>query len=328
MSKLEITYLGSLYGHNGVVTSIVVGKDSNGEPLVVSGGRDKRLIVWKLNLKNPEPVISEGKETDEKTIGKPYKSLSGHNHFVSSLDISPDSKFVISGSWDKTVRLWDLNSFRTKKILKGHAKDILSVAFTSDGRYILSGSMDNTLKVWSVNGELKTDINEGFRGWVSSISHVKRQDKNNLIAVGSWDQNVNFYEPKNYTYVSSIQGFDYGVVSTDCDDEGDFMFTAEKNGKIRVHKIGSDNTFEAKSTIDVNADLNAISFESKYYTVITCATSKGLLVNKVNALSKTDFSREGSACNCLAWDASKEYLFAGFSDGVIRVFNFKLDESK
>jgi len=325
MSKPEITYLGSLYGHNGIVTSIVVGKDSNGEPLVVSGGRDKRLIVWKLNLKNPE--ANDNKDPEEKTIGKPFKSLSGHNHFVSSLDISPDSKFVISGSWDKTVRLWDLNTFRTKNILKGHSKDILSVSFSTDGRYILSGAMDNTLKIWSVSGEQRHDIREGFRGWVSSISHVKRQDKNNLIAVGSWDQNVNFYEPKNFNYVSSIQGFDYGVVSTDCDDDGDFMFTAEKNGKIRVHKIGDDNTFEAKSTIDVNADLNAISFESKYYSVISCATSKGLMVNKVNQLNKTDFSKLGSACHCLAWDASKEYLFAGFADGVVRVFQFKLDDS-
>lgn len=328
MSKLEIVYLGSLYGHNGIVTSLVVGKDLNGKPLVVSGGRDKRLIVWNLHLDKPEAVVSDNKDSEEKVVGKPFKSLSGHNHFISSLDISNDSKFVISGSWDKTIRLWDLNSFKTKKILKGHAKDILSVAFSADSRYILSGSMDNTLKVWNVNGEIKHDINEGFRGWVSSISHVKRSDKNNLIAVGSWDQNVNFYEPKNFSYVSSIQGFDYGVVSTDCDDDGEFMFTAEKNGKIRVHKVESDNKFEAKSTIDVNADLNAISFESKYYMVISCATSKGLMINKVNQLSKTDFAKTGSACHCLAWDAAKEHLFAGFADGVIRVFKFNLDESK
>jgi guanine nucleotide-binding protein subunit beta-2-like 1 protein len=329
MSKLEIVCLGSLYGHNGTVTSLVVGKDSNGEPLVVSGGRDKRLIVWKLHLKNPEAVVSDNKNTDEKIVGKPFKSLSGHNHFVSSLDISNDSKFVISGSWDKTIRLWDLNTFKTKKILKGHAKDILSVAFSADSRYIISGSMDNTLKVWNVNGEIKHDIADQFKGWVSSITHVKRQDKNNLIAVGSWDQTVNLYEPKNFTFVSQIQGFDYGVVSTDCDDEGEFMFTAEKNGKIRVHKVGNENVFEPKSTVDVNADLNAISFESKYYMVISCATSKGLMINKVNQLNKTDYTMDASACHCLAWDASKEYLFAGFADGVIRVFQFKLEvESK
>ena len=62
-TKLEIVYLGSLYGHNGIVTSIVVGTDSSGKPLVVSGGRDKRLIVWKLHLENPEAVVSDNKDS-------------------------------------------------------------------------------------------------------------------------------------------------------------------------------------------------------------------------------------------------------------------------
>jgi len=56
---------------------------------------DKTLIVWKLNK-------------DESSCGTPYKSLKGHSHFVSDAVISSDGQFCLSGSWDGTLRLWDL----------------------------------------------------------------------------------------------------------------------------------------------------------------------------------------------------------------------------
>lgn len=320
MANIEIEYLGSLKGHNGIVTSIVVGKDSEGNPLVVSGARDKKLIIWNLNLDRPVEIeINE--TTKDKLVGKPRKALSGHNHFVSSLSISKDSNFVLSGSWDKTIRLWNLNTFKTEKIFNGHTKDVLSVAFSNDGRLIYTGSMDNTFKYWNSKGENKHT--ETFNGWVSCILNIKRSNKNNLIAVGSWDQTIKLYDAKELSYVSTIDGFDYGVVSTCTDDEGDFIFAAEKNGKIRVLKIADDNTSELKSTIDVNADLNAISFEHKHYTAIACATSKGLSINEVNKTNTSIYSRQDCACHSLAWDETKTYLFAGYADGVIRVFKFK-----
>jgi len=326
MASIEISYVGSLYGHNGIVTSIVVGKNSDGTPLVVSGARDKKIIVWNLNLENPQELPETNEKTkDEKIIGKPKKSLSGHNHFVSSLAISKDSNFLVSGSWDKTARLWDLSNYKCKQIISGHSKDILAVSFSIDSRLIITGSMDNTAKFWNVKGEKKFEIENDFSSWVSCINHVKRAEKQNLVALGSWDRSVKLYDAKDLTHQGSIEGFEYGVVSTCCDDDGEFVFSGEKNGIIRVHKLNSDNTYEQKSSIDVNADLNAISFESKYYMTISCATSKGLFINEVNKLNNSLYKKEIAACHSLAWDESKNYLFAGFADGVVRVFKFKIE---
>lgn len=320
-TSTEFNYIGTLYGHKGHVTSIVVGKDSNGAPLVISGSRDKKIIVWKLNLDAPiDQFDSKGVVVEEKIIGKPLKALSGHSHFVSGLSISNDSKFLVSSSWDKTLRLWDLNTFKTKSLMKGHTKDVLCVSFTSENRLIVSGSMDKSLKFWNSKGELKHSF-DIFNGWVSCISHIK-QDKQAYVAIGSWDQQVRLFDQnKDHSYVSSLEGFDYGVVSTATDEDGEFLFSAEKNGKIRVHKLnGSQN--ELKNTLDVNSDLNAISFESKYYALISCATARGLVIAEVKG-GKVLFEKNYSACHSLAWDDSKTLLFAGFADGAIRVFRFK-----
>ena len=58
---------------------------------------DKTVIVWDL-------------PRDETSYGTPRKSLTGHNHFVSDVVMSSDGQFALTGSWDKTLRLWDINT--------------------------------------------------------------------------------------------------------------------------------------------------------------------------------------------------------------------------
>ncbi len=60
--------------------------------------------MWKLDLENPEEISSEG-ESKEVRVGKPFKALKGHSHFVSSLSMARDSKHVVSGSWGNKIFL-------------------------------------------------------------------------------------------------------------------------------------------------------------------------------------------------------------------------------
>ena len=48
---------------------------------------------------------------DDDNYGIAKRSLTGHNHFVSDVVISSDGQFALSGSWDHTLRLWDLNTY-------------------------------------------------------------------------------------------------------------------------------------------------------------------------------------------------------------------------
>ena len=121
-----LTLRGTLEGHNGWVTQIAT--NPKYPDMILSASRDKSLIVWKLTR-------------DDQHYGVPQKRLHGHGHFVSDVVLSSDGHFALSGSWDKTLRLWDLGSGKTTRRFEDHTKDVMSVAFSADNRQV---SLANT----------------------------------------------------------------------------------------------------------------------------------------------------------------------------------------
>jgi len=64
---------------------------------------------------------------------------------------SPEGKYIISGSFDGDMKLWDIASGREIRTLHGHRGQIRSVSFSSDGKYAVSGADDGTLRIWNVS---------------------------------------------------------------------------------------------------------------------------------------------------------------------------------
>jgi WD40 repeat protein len=78
------------------------------------------------------------------------RSLAGHSDRVNSVALSPDGKFLVSGSNDKTVIIWDLASGTALKKLTGHVWKVNSVSWSSDGKYVVSTGNEGETLVWDV----------------------------------------------------------------------------------------------------------------------------------------------------------------------------------
>src|SRR3954454_5134962 len=94
------------------------------------------------------------------------RELRGPTGRVWSIDISPDGRRALSGSQDRSVRLWDLESGRELLRLLGHSQTVYGVAFSPDGRHAASGSDDRSIRLWDlVRGEeVKRLIGHGVNG--------------------------------------------------------------------------------------------------------------------------------------------------------------------
>ena len=114
-----------------------------------------------------------------------FAILEGHDWGVRSVSFSPDGKFLASGSYDWTVKVWEVGSWREVANL-GHGGLVRSVSFSPDGKFLASGSEDRTVKVWEV-GSWREVANLGHEGGVLSVSF---SPDGKFLASGSSDKTV------------------------------------------------------------------------------------------------------------------------------------------
>ncbi|KAJ7325502.1 WD40-repeat-containing domain protein [Mycena albidolilacea] len=96
--------------------------------------------------------------------------LSSHTDAIMWAEMSPDDKVIATSSWDKTTRIWSMESGELIHVLEGATNQSWVGAFSPDGALIASGSGDKIIRIWRVDtGELMHTLS-GFTQWIRSLA--------------------------------------------------------------------------------------------------------------------------------------------------------------
>ena len=305
----RLMYKGKLVGHNDWVTCLATSSANNN--LLISGSRDKQLYVWELTR-------------EQGNYGYPKRSLQGHNHFVSDVKISTCGKFALSASWDKTMRLWEIETGETINVFLDHTKDVLSVAWSGDNKQIVSGSRDKSLKLWNTRGECKYDIKEnGHTDWVSSVAFSPNPQKP-VIVSASWDRVVKVWNLNTCKLQTNLIGHTGYINCVTVSPDGSLCASGGKDGTAMLWDLNKGSHLQYFEAGDI---VNALCFSPNRYW-LCAATPQCIkiwdLESKQIVAELVPESKEGSknkpSCISLAWSSDGATLLSGYSDNVIRVW--------
>jgi WD40 repeat protein len=124
---------------------------------------------------------------------RPLLELRGHASFVTSVGFSPDGIRIVSGSYDKMIRIWDARTGEeVMKPLEGHTDCVTSVGFSPDGTHIVLGSSDETIRIWDARtGE---EVTKPLEGHTDSVASVGFSPDGIRIVSGSWDKTIRIWD--------------------------------------------------------------------------------------------------------------------------------------
>ena len=343
-STISCEFSGFLKGHSDLVTSIVSGfsvtqdKDST---VLISGSRDKTIILWMLE--------GEAQGQENRLFGRPLKSMTGHNHFVTDLALTSGNTHLISSSWDKTMRLWNLRTCESQSLFKSDNKEINTVCFSKDDRYIFSGGCENKMMLWNIKGVKKADsTNENHQDWVSRV-RFSPSAKHPFFASTGWDGRLKIWNGhfKNNGY---IQAHDAPIYALDIANNGVFIATGGKDQTVKLFNISESS--KPRATFNCGSIVNDLAF-NPMFRMVAAATDNAIHIWDITNMDGNDATckvfpesedvsdsddededneeedddeeetkakKSNVGFTSLTWSATGKYIYAGCSDGNIQVF--------
>lgn len=220
---------------NGVLH---IALSSDGKTLATTG-LDDTVRLWDVATYN-ELVRLQGYEKPNHVptniLAKESKMLWGDNKkdLLTSITFSPDGKMLSSGSYDKTIHLWEANTGKLITQLQGHQDHVTSVAFSQDGKTLASGSSDKTVRLWDITTLKEITQLIGHQDFVTSVAFAP---DGKTLATAAGDKTVRLWDITTHKEIGQLQGHQDTVNSVAFAPDGKTLASGSSDDTVRLWDI-------------------------------------------------------------------------------------------
>ncbi|RIB05690.1 WD40-repeat-containing domain protein [Gigaspora rosea] len=229
---LTVKYTAAAAAHQQKISPFMIDFEEPSQECEINLGNS----TGKILRNNARENIREGRTFHQKSEFK------GHGGGVSAIQFSPCGKMLASGSFDKTVRIWDAVSLQKEQAcLKGHTLNVSDVCWSNDSRSVLSGAYDQTCKFWDVETSKYTHTYES-EGFVQCVM-FNPQD-NNIFVSGSSRKVLAIIDIRKPESVLSFK--DDGMINSlyVCRN-GQNIITGDSLGYVKTWDIRTGSAFQS-----------------------------------------------------------------------------------
>lgn len=238
--------------HSDVINAVSFSDD---EKMVASGGDDKTIYVTSLpegdklysfenNYYPIKDLLLMGDNNIIYTSGNALKliTLDGDELFtypptsthIQKIGISPNSKHITTGSYDRNVKVWEFVSGIEAYELEGHDKS--AMAINLNNKYIVTGASDNLVRIWDEeNGSLLNTL-EGHTDVLWEIEFIPNT---NFFASAGRDKIIRIWDAKQGRIRKTYVGHDKGITDIEFTSDGVFMLSASYDNTVNVWEVST-----------------------------------------------------------------------------------------
>jgi WD40 repeat protein/class 3 adenylate cyclase len=169
---------------------------------------------------------------DVTTLELPPRELRGHTADVWGADFSPDGKYLVTGSSDRTARLWDLATGETIRVFSRSRGSLEGVAFSPDGKYMLTANtQDNTASLWDVASGQEMQV---FSGHTATVVDVKFSPDGKYIVTASEDSTARIWDVATGQTVHALTGHSDFITRLAVSPDGKYVVTGSGDRTARL----------------------------------------------------------------------------------------------
>ncbi|GLV43062.1 uncharacterized protein CBL_14260 [Carabus blaptoides fortunei] len=281
-----------------------------------------------------EPVHVAYKDTIQIGINKIKEELIKQNRYklygTTGLHLLPITNITIdninencaTASYDRTVKVWDLETAIEIQTLEGHSNVVFSVGFNRNGSKILTGSFDKTAKLWSIKSGKTLQT---FWGHTNEVVIAQFLPKEDIIVTASTDRTLRMFQTETGQELKTFAGHSGDIISVQIDCTGKFIISGSFDKTIRIWdprigsctnvlcgheaeisrcKINAHDTMVVSGSFDGRAILWDLR-KMKYYKIFQGQSSKKESILDVD-IKDTLISACTSEGNAYVWDSVNE----------------------
>ncbi len=213
----------TLMGHSQGINSVAVFPDGQ---RVVTGNGDKTAKIW--NARTGKELVTLRGHTDGDYSIFMFPAM---QHGVSSVAVFSDGQRVVTGSPDKTAKIWDARTGKELVTLRGHKDWVTSVAVFPDGQGVITGSADRTARIWDARTGKELVVLMGHTEWVSSVVVFPDGKR---VATGSWDKTAKIWDARTGKELVTLRGHLADVTSVAVFPDGQRVVTGGQDGTAKI----------------------------------------------------------------------------------------------
>jgi WD40 repeat protein len=180
---------------------------------------------------------------------KEIATLTGHRHWIKSLNFSPNGQWLASAAWDYTIKLWNVRdcikttTCEASETLKLDSQFIHNVSFSPDGTLLASAGnkgwgTNNNIQLWDVaTRPINTKpikILQGHRDFINSISF---SPNGKLLASGSNDKTIKIWDVANAKEIKTLTGHSDGVQWVNFSRDGKLLASTSNDQSIKLWNV-------------------------------------------------------------------------------------------